>query len=85
MHRWSRPGSCGGMQHELWRRCVRAAAHCRAQVSVKDGFTVDADHVVLATRSPVHHNLIVHSRQEPFHTYIVGLKVPKVGLCLLGV
>ena len=48
------------------------------QVSVKDGFTVDADHVVMATSSPIHHNLTVHSRQEPFRTYLVGLRIPKV-------
>jgi hypothetical protein len=49
------------------------------QVSVKEGFTVDADHVVMATSSPVHHNLTVHSRQEPFRTYLVGMRIPKVG------
>ena len=57
---------------------LRAGMRMCVQVHVKEGFKVDADHVVMATRSPVHHNLIVHSRQEPFKTYIVALKVPKV-------
>ena len=36
------------------------------QVSTADGFTVEAPNVVLATNSPIHHNVLVHSRQKPW-------------------
>jgi hypothetical protein len=47
------------------------------QVSTANGFTVEADNVVLATNSPIHHNLAVHSRQEPYRSYVVGLRIPE--------
>lgn len=39
---------------------------------------MEADNVVLATNSPIHHNLAVHSRQEPYRSYVVGLRIPDV-------
>lgn len=47
------------------------------QVKTQDG-SVEADNVVLATNSPIHHNLAVHSRQEPYRSYVVGLRIPDV-------
>lgn len=49
------------------------------QVKTNTGHTVTAENVVLATNSPIHHNLAVHSRQEPYRSYVVGLRIPKVG------
>ena len=37
-----------------------------------------ADDVVLATASPIHHNLTVHSRQNPYRTFMIALTIPKV-------
>lgn len=34
--------------------------------------------MVLATNSPIHHNLAIHSRQEPYRSYVVGLRIPEV-------
>lgn len=50
------------------------------QITITDGFTVEAPNVVLATNSPIHHNLAIHSRQEPYRSYVVGLRIPEVFL-----
>lgn len=41
------------------------------------GYTVTGGAVVLATNSPIHKLLAVHSRQYARRSYVVGLKVPK--------
>ena len=37
-----------------------------------------AQNVVLATATPIHHNLTVHSRQNPYRTFMVALTIPEV-------
>jgi glycine/D-amino acid oxidase-like deaminating enzyme len=55
-----------------------AAFHIEGNhVKTVDGHTVKAKAVVMATNSPLNHNLLIHSRQEATHSYVVGLKVPK--------
>lgn len=55
-----------------------SAMKCEAnEVSTTDGVTVKADAVVMATNSPLNHNLLVHARQSAYHTYAIGLKIPK--------
>ncbi|EIE23568.1 DAO-domain-containing protein [Coccomyxa subellipsoidea C-169] len=49
------------------------------KVTTTDDFTVEAPNVVLATNSPIHHNLAIHSRQEPYRSYVVGLRIPEEG------
>jgi len=41
------------------------------------GHTVTGGAVVLATNSPIHKILAIHSRQFARRSYVVGLKVPK--------
>ena len=48
------------------------------QVSIREGHSVHADDVVLATATPIHHNLTVHSRQNPYRTFMIALTIPKV-------
>lgn len=47
------------------------------QVKTIDGITVTAGAVVIATNSPLNHNLAVHACQVPNRTYVIGLKLPK--------
>jgi len=48
-------------------------------VTTIDGYTVKAkDAVVLATGSPINHNLALHPRQHPSRSYVLGFEVPKV-------
>lgn len=43
-----------------------------------DGLRINASEaIVLASHSPIHQNLAIHSRQEPDRTYVVGLEVPE--------
>ncbi|CAI5986568.1 unnamed protein product [Closterium sp. NIES-65] len=47
-------------------------------VASKDGRgVVHAGAVVLATNSPINHNLLVHARQPADRSYVVGLHLPK--------
>ncbi|GBG82654.1 hypothetical protein CBR_g35020 [Chara braunii] len=46
-------------------------------VTTSDGFTVAAKAVVLATNSPINHNVAIHARQTAYRTYAIGLEVPK--------
>ncbi|CAI5504465.1 unnamed protein product [Closterium sp. Naga37s-1] len=67
-----------------------------AVVASKDGRgVVHAGAVVLATNSPINHNLLVHARQPADRSYVVGLHLPKgsvkcvwacghVGVCWAG-
>ncbi|GAQ83159.1 Ubiquinol cytochrome c reductase subunit RIP1 [Klebsormidium nitens] len=47
------------------------------RVATKTGHSVTADAVVVATGSPINHNLAIHSRQHAMRSYVVGLKLEK--------
>eukprot|EP00898_Chlorokybus_atmophyticus_P005908 jgi/Chlat1/6318/Chrsp44S09058 len=47
------------------------------KVSTIDGYNVTADDVVMATNSPINHNLLIHARQHASKSYVIGLKLPK--------
>jgi glycine/D-amino acid oxidase-like deaminating enzyme/nitrite reductase/ring-hydroxylating ferredoxin subunit len=45
-------------------------------VETSKGFAVRAGAVVVATNTPIHHNLTIHARQAPYRTYVIGAPVP---------
>ncbi|KAH7301018.1 hypothetical protein KP509_23G008300 [Ceratopteris richardii] len=47
------------------------------KVTTEDGINVTADAVVLATNSPLNHNLAIHARQEAQRTYVIGFRIQK--------
>jgi glycine/D-amino acid oxidase-like deaminating enzyme/nitrite reductase/ring-hydroxylating ferredoxin subunit len=48
------------------------------QVRVTTEFgAVTADHLVVATNSPVNDRFALHSKQEPYRTFVIGLHVPR--------
>jgi glycine/D-amino acid oxidase-like deaminating enzyme/nitrite reductase/ring-hydroxylating ferredoxin subunit len=51
-----------------------------ARVQTTHGHTITADHVVVATNSPIlpgwGDNLAVHMRQSPYRTFVIGGRVP---------
>ncbi|KAL3688749.1 hypothetical protein R1sor_015058 [Riccia sorocarpa] len=47
------------------------------KVVTDDKKTVRAGAVVMATNSPLNHDLTIHARQPPCRTYAIALKVPK--------
>jgi glycine/D-amino acid oxidase-like deaminating enzyme/nitrite reductase/ring-hydroxylating ferredoxin subunit len=48
-----------------------------ARVGIKDGPTVTADAVVVATNTPVNDRFIIHTKQAPYLTYVIGAEVPR--------
>jgi glycine/D-amino acid oxidase-like deaminating enzyme/nitrite reductase/ring-hydroxylating ferredoxin subunit len=42
-----------------------------------NGFQVLANHIVVATNTPVNDVLTMHTKQWPYRTYVIGAKVPK--------
>jgi glycine/D-amino acid oxidase-like deaminating enzyme/nitrite reductase/ring-hydroxylating ferredoxin subunit len=44
---------------------------------LNDGRAVTADAVVVATNSPVNDRVVIHTKQAPYITYAVALKVPR--------
>ena len=49
----------------------------RLRVVSSAGPAVTAGAVVFATNTPVNDRVVIHTKQEPWRTYVVGLRVPK--------
>jgi glycine/D-amino acid oxidase-like deaminating enzyme/nitrite reductase/ring-hydroxylating ferredoxin subunit len=47
-----------------------------ARVATTDGHTVRCQAIVVATNSPVNDRVVIHTKQHPYRTYVVGLRVP---------
>jgi glycine/D-amino acid oxidase-like deaminating enzyme/nitrite reductase/ring-hydroxylating ferredoxin subunit len=47
-----------------------------AKVTTADGHTITAEDIVVATNSPVNDWMVMHTKQAPYRTYVVGLRVP---------
>lgn len=48
-----------------------------ATVTTADGHTILADDVVVATNSPVNDWMVIHTKQAPYRTYVIGLRIPR--------
>jgi glycine/D-amino acid oxidase-like deaminating enzyme/nitrite reductase/ring-hydroxylating ferredoxin subunit len=58
-------------------RAHRITGGSPACVQTRAGPAVTADAVVVATNSPVNDRLVVHTKQGPYLTYVLGLRVPR--------
>jgi glycine/D-amino acid oxidase-like deaminating enzyme/nitrite reductase/ring-hydroxylating ferredoxin subunit len=47
-----------------------------ARVVTGEGHTVSCGSIVVATNSPVNDRVVIHTKQHPYRTYVVGLRVP---------
>jgi len=56
---------------------VRVRGGPTPSVETSDGYVVSSGAVVVATNSPVHENLLVHTKQAPYRTYVIGASVPR--------
>ena len=45
-----------------------------------NGFTIKADHIVVATNTPVNNLVTMHTKQWPYRSYVIAAKVPKGSL-----
>ncbi|MBA3274045.1 MAG: FAD-dependent oxidoreductase, partial [Chthoniobacterales bacterium] len=43
----------------------------------EDGFTIQADYFIVATNTPTNDRYVIHTKQAPYTTYVIGLRVPK--------
>jgi glycine/D-amino acid oxidase-like deaminating enzyme/nitrite reductase/ring-hydroxylating ferredoxin subunit len=48
-----------------------------ARVETTEGFTVEAQAVVVATNSPFNDRVVMHTKQSPWRTYALAARVPK--------
>ncbi len=46
-------------------------------ITTTEGYRVSASHVVVATNSPVNNKFLMHLRQYPHRTYVIGARVKK--------
>ena len=42
-----------------------------------NGFTINAQHIVVATNTPVNDWVTMHTKQWPYRTYVIAAKIPK--------
>jgi glycine/D-amino acid oxidase-like deaminating enzyme/nitrite reductase/ring-hydroxylating ferredoxin subunit len=47
-----------------------------ARVTTSEGHVISADSVVVATNTPVNDWLILHTKQAPYRTFVVGARIP---------
>ncbi len=71
-----------GLAHAIVRRGGEIFTETRVDDIDKRGvvantFTVTADHIVVATNTPVNNMITMHTKQFPYRTYVVGALVPK--------
>lgn len=49
-------------------------------VTTETGFRIDAEHIVVATNTPVNNKFVMHLKQFPLRTYIIGVLIKKNSL-----
>jgi glycine/D-amino acid oxidase-like deaminating enzyme/nitrite reductase/ring-hydroxylating ferredoxin subunit len=49
----------------------------RARIETDDGHIVTANAVVVATNTPVNDRFVIHTKQAPYITYVIGARVPR--------
>ena len=65
----------GGRIH-TGTRATAVTGGTPARVETKDGVTVVASAVVVATNVPFNDRVAIHTKQAPYHTYVIGARVP---------
>ncbi len=49
----------------------------KADVTTTSGYEIRCDAIVVATNSPVNDRVAIHTKQAPYTTYVIGVRVPK--------
>jgi len=47
-----------------------------AHVTTQEGHTVRAGSVVVATNTPINDRYVMHTKQSPYMTYVIGMRIP---------
>ncbi len=48
-----------------------------AYIETEDGFRINADHIVVATNTPINDHIKMHTKQAAYRSYVVAFEVPK--------
>ncbi len=48
-----------------------------AYVTTTNGYTISANHLVVATNTPVNDLVAIHTKQAPYTTYVIGARIPQ--------
>ena len=48
-----------------------------AHVMTASGYEIKCDAIVVATNSPVNDRMVIHTKQAPYTTYVIGARIPK--------
>lgn len=48
-----------------------------AHVKIDNDHTIQCQHIIVATNTPVNDRVVIHTKQAAYRTYIVGAKIPK--------
>ena len=46
-------------------------------LTTSSGFRVLADHIVVATNTPINDRVVIHTKQAPYRTYVIALRIRK--------
>lgn len=46
-------------------------------LTTSSGFRVSADHIVVATNTPINDRVVIHTKQAPYRTYVIALRIRK--------
>lgn len=56
---------------------VKATSHTSVEVKTRNGVTVQAGSVVVATNTPINDRVVMHTKQFPYRTYVLGFEMEK--------
>src|SRR2546421_442285 len=48
-----------------------------AHVTSTSGYTIRCDAIVVATNTPVNDRMVIHTKQAPYTTYVIGARIPR--------
>ncbi|MFN2542536.1 MAG: FAD-dependent oxidoreductase [Chthoniobacterales bacterium] len=58
-------------------RAIKISDGDRVKIETADGHTVTARAAVVATNCPINDRLVIHSKQAPYATYVIGMRVTR--------
>ena len=56
------------------------ASKIEENLVIANGQRIDADHIIVATNSPVNDLIAMHTKQFPYRSYVIGCTIPKNAL-----
>lgn len=57
---------------------IRGGKH--PQVKTDTGYTIDCSDIVVATQTPINDRYAIHTKQAPYRSYVIGLRIQKGSL-----